>query len=134
MTICSASTLDDIRSKLCEVHDLLTLAKEAADSPSPEGTALRLARQMADDLVGTVDALMPPVSQDDAWADLKDALAKLAATGYDMTSLRVSFATRSLIVYWHTGVPTIDSFGTHAVHLPAGPLEPTELTRRAAQE
>lgn len=129
MTVASASTLDAIRTKLCEIHDLLTLAKDASDSPSPECTALRLARKMTDDLVGTVAALVPTAG-DDAWADLKDALANLAATGYDMTSIRVSFATRSLIVYWRTATPTIESFRRPAGEpevapedsLPAGPL------------
>ena len=71
------------------------------------------------------------------WADLKDALANLAASGSDMTSLRVSFA------------PTIDSFsepsemqGTAPTgdaqvapegNLPGGPMEPEKLAGEAAQ-
>lgn len=95
MTMASASYLDDIRSRLCDLHDLLTLAVDASTSPDPEWIAVRLARQLTDTLVGEVDAPCPVGGADNAWADLKDALVNLAASGADVTSLRVSFATRS---------------------------------------
>ena len=82
MTICSASSLADIRSKLCEITDLLSLAIGAADCTDPEWTAIRHAHRMADDLVGTVNELVPlSGAGNDAFAELKPTPAPTLPAG-----------------------------------------------------
>lgn len=134
MTLAPVSAVDAIRDRLCEVCDMLNLAIRYAACPEPEWTAVRHARQMADDLIGAVEALIPaedtpPVSTTyeatAAYAALRRALWHPAIAD-GMARLSMDFGRGQLTLHLaDAGSTTMGCTcpATDADGLPEGPLE-----------